>query len=206
MNKNKCYLFVLTAVLALTFPAHALNQAENENFTCQGPAHIKVAGHLFKRTAAEEQHCTAHYVPQAPSAEKIAQTPWLTQAALLTQLVVQPQEDLLYVLQPFIPENSSIRGHNSENPDDVTSAYKVVQRGKEDDILSFVVLRAVKQSDGTARVYVLEITLTAPNKPADGYNELDKGPYELAYDQFNQWQHQYQQQWIQSIHTLQLED
>lgn len=205
MKRMMICLVVLGTMLAAGLPVRALNQEDTPRLTCQGPAHILLAGLAFEKSAMDETTCAAYYVPQASATQKI-QHPWLPWASVSTQLIPQAHEDLRYTLQPFIPSGATLKGFNHQNPDDILSTYQVIKRAEQADELHFLLLRAVRQEDGSAGVYMLDITVTASPKPATGYNERNKGPYERTYDTFNQMTRTYRQEWITLLESLQLEN
>lgn len=203
MNKTALLAAVLCALLT-GMPARALNQqSEVETLVCQGPALIVFADQTFEKTAVNEALCAAQYNPQISAGQTI---PWLNQATLQTQWITQPQKDVLHTLQAFIPQGGALKGYNHQNPDDLISAYQSVEREEESDTLNYLILRGIRQSDNSIRVYQFRFTLTAGQKPAGGYDELHKGPYEQAYDTFDKLVKTYRNQWFEQIQTLKIED
>ena len=205
MKKNVLFAAVLCTAIAAALPAWALNQQSDvEALTCQGPARIIFDNQSFEKTAVNETLCAAQYSPALPSSAQAA--PWLSKSTFQTQWVTQPQKDVLHTLQSFIPQGGALKGYNHQNPDDMTSLYQAVEREEKADTLNYIVLRGVRQSDNSVRVYQFRVTLTATPKPAHGYDEQNKGPYEEAYDSFDNLVKKYQNQWFNQIQTFEIED
>ena len=203
MKKTALLTAVLCALLT-GMPARALNQqSEVETLTCQGPARILFADQTFEKSAVNETLCAAEYIPVTSAEQTI---PWLNQATLQTQWITQPQKDVLHTLQAFIPQGGVLKGYNHQNPDDLISVYQSIEREEEADTLNYVILRGIRQSDNSIRVYQFRFTLIAAQKPAGGYDELHKGPYEQACDTFNKLVKTYRNQWFEQIQTLKIED
>lgn len=205
MKKIALSTAVLCTAIATALPALALNQQSSvEAFTCQGPARIIFDNQSFEKTAVNETLCAAQYSPTLPTSAQAA--PWLSKATFQTQWITQPQEDVLHALQSFIPQRGALKGYNHQNPDDMTSLYQAVEREEKADTLNYIVLRGVRQSDNSVRVYQFRVTLTAAPKPAHGYDEENKGPYEEAYDSFEHLVKTYQNRWFNQIQNIQIED
>lgn len=210
MKKITLLCAMLCTVCFMTGPAFAINHVEN--ISCKGPSKIFFSKKTFERKYASAKHapqpCLATYGTFPTSSDGHADD-WAPYSKFQSQLITEPQSTVLNTLQTVVPQGAVVVTTDLQNPNDIVRAYRVKEVHNDFEILHFIVFRALKQSDGTVRVYRFEISMQADTHYLDSDHRGNSAwkPYspsipQRAYDHFNTVVNKNRAAWLQDIKAL----
>ena len=187
----------------MAIPALAITHAENTS--CKGPSKIYFAKKDFEWRYASTKHasvpCLATYRVTALSSSDGHADDWAPYSKFQSQLVPDPQANLSATLEPLIPAGAIPVEIDLENPNDIVRAYRVKEIHQRYEILRFMMLRALKQSDQTVRIYKFEISMQANTHAEDG-TKYNVSVAQHAYEHFNKVVNKNRASWLQAIKML----
>lgn len=214
MMNYKNFLFsLLFGMLILSVsPAWAVRHAAC--LSCKGPAQIVLGNHTFTRYDSSSSCLSKYASREAASAQ--SDDAWGPYVTLSSRLIKQPAKTVEDTLRNYATVNNLLQDMvstsdinftprliNRSNPNDIVATYRIIQSLGTYDIMNYVTVRALRQSDGTVRIYYLVFTMQALGKPLSGkYNTQTKGTYEYSYDRFNQLVKKHYRTWITGLFQL----
>ena len=163
MKKIVFLIGVFCTTCLMAGPVFAINHVENTS--CEGPSKIFFSRKTFAREYASsdkayENPCRARYSTYPSSSDGHADD-WAPYSVFYSQLIKNPKELVRETLIDIVPEGAILDNMDRSNPNDLVVAYRVIKKERERDLLRYILYRAVKQSDGTVRIYQLEIRMQA---------------------------------------------
>ncbi len=209
----KSLMLLITLLCSVCFVTSPAQATQIENTTCEGPRKIFFSPKTFDWQSASHQNaaqnpCRAEYRTALSSSDGQGDD-WAPYARFYSQLMVEPQAPAWETLTALLPVQATIRQVDRSNPNDIVLAYRVVEKHKDRDLLRYVILRALKQADGTVRVYQFQVSMQADTHYLDTNSQWRAYAPDVtqqAYDHFVEVVTNNRMAWFQAMKNLHVEN
>lgn len=203
-------VMLCTACFMVT-PAFAISHVENDS--CKGPNKIFFSKKTFEWEYASAKQapvpCLATYQITSWSSSDGHADDWAPYSKFHSRLITQPQATVLNTLQTIVPKGAVVISTDLHNPNDIVRSYRVTQKEDRRDLLRYILFRALKQSDGTVRIYQFEVIMQADTHYLDSdhrgnseWKAYSQNVPQVAYDHFHQVTAKNNAAWVQAIQAL----
>ena len=184
----------------------ALTARRIENTTCQGPSEIYFDNKTYQWQSAsaeqsEKSPCTAKYELLSSSASKYSND-WATRSVFYSQLIANPKEEtVLDTVRRILPQFVSEKISEKISSADMIFSYRFLERQPRKDLLHYAILRALRQSDQSIRIYKFELVVQANTRANDGTLYNSSIPQE-SYNLYNRLIKENRPYWFKSMEEL----